>query len=217
MNRLEEAIRAVMVSQKIANHSEAATRIGIQKSALSKIILGQVGLSPGNLRKLVLGISDKPEDQFEILRAHLFDEAERSGFAVRDVKIELEGKTPSAINFGDLPIDLQYMLHDLGDEIVRNDDKDLHTALKWLTSAVQTQRSYLAGEKLPDARQHFSPLAAEDAGEHSKPTVVSPIPSSDATALIEAEHKGTEAPAAQSSDSAKRPDIYPTRPRRVKK
>ena len=150
MNRLESAVRAVMIARNLANLSDVATKIGLQKSNLSKILSGQLGVSPTNLRKLVLRISPEPAQQFAILSAHLYDEVERSGFPLNLLNIEFQGEASAPVTFADLPIVLQQQLRLLADEI-KNGDEGLSGALRWITGTVEDRRSaYPASkEKLP--------------------------------------------------------------------
>ena len=136
MNRLEPAVRAVMVSLNIAQLSDAAQRTGIPKSALSKILRGDIGLSPENLQKLVNGLSSEPAHQFEILKAHLYDEAARGSTTLAPViQIRMGDATDGQVGFSDLPLRMQRQLRAIADR-VQSGDKDLGAALQWLASSI---------------------------------------------------------------------------------
>lgn len=157
MTRLESAVRAVMAANKVSSLSDVAARIGIQKSNLSKILSGDVGLSPTNLRKLVTGISLDPAHQFEILSAHLYDEADRAGFALDLLRINLRGgKTADGPSFADLPTTVQRQLRRLADEI-KNGDEGLAGALAWLTGVLDER----TGKTYPETVPPVETLAAE--------------------------------------------------------
>lgn len=170
MNRLESAVRAVMRECHLANLSDVADRIGVPKSNLSKILSGQLGLSPTNLRKLVSGISGERVHQFTILSAHLYDEAERAGFALPLLDIQFENRrSGDGISFTDLPEDLQRNLRLLGDEI-KNGNDELRGTLEWITGMIRTSR----GVYPQGPHQSSHPLAAEPETSHG-PVIGSPV------------------------------------------
>lgn len=138
MNRLEPAVRGVMQSIGLKQLSEAADKTGIRKSALSKIFLGQIGLSPENLHKLVNGLSDEPAHQFQILAAHLYDEAERGSRALATrMRIQMADVDADDIGFSDLPGALQRQLRVIADR-VQGGDQDLGAAVGWLAGSIRS-------------------------------------------------------------------------------
>jgi hypothetical protein len=137
MNRIEPALRAVMTEAKIANLVELSAKIDLPKSSFSKIFTGDIGLSPANLRKLVSGTSSRREHQFEILRAHLLDEVDRSGFPSAELSIELRNAPKAGEDFSDVPHDLQKILRTVADQITKRGDVDLNAGLKWTAAAIE--------------------------------------------------------------------------------
>jgi hypothetical protein len=191
-----------MAACNIANLSDVADRIGIQKSNLSKILSGDLGLSPTNLRKLVTGISAEPEHQFAILSAHLYDEAERAGFPLGLLGIEFQGRPAAAVTFTDLPAALQQQLRLVADEI-RAGDEGLAGTVGWIAGMIGEARVY-------PAQQHKLALVAEDSarGPLSSPT-------DEVIAAHEKKHKAERA--AAPGEPSTRPRSYPTPPPRSKK
>lgn len=205
MNRLEAAVRAVMTARNLANLSDVAARIGLQKSNLSKILLGQLGVSPTNLRKLVTGISEEPEHQFAILSAHLFDEAERSGFPLALLAVEMRGQEGAGVvSFADLPAQLQRQLRLIGDEVKDGDD-GLGGTVAWLAGMIDEHRM-----RYPVTREGLALVAEGDTsrGPFSSPTD---------EVIREQERRGRAGRGAGSGGSATPGRNPPTRPHPARK
>ena len=172
MNRLESAIRSVMRDIGLQQLPEVADKIGITKSALYKILRGDVGVTPESLRRLV-GVSSEPRHQFVILSAHLYDQAERGSDLVGKISIEFID-TPSGICFSDFPERLQYELRAIGDRI-KDGDADLGAAISWLARAVEQPIGVSTEEHFADASEAL-PLAAEDQATYDiKPPAADPV------------------------------------------
>lgn len=176
MNRLESAVRAVMHSLGIDQLSAAATRCGLTISQLSKILRGDIGLSPENLRKLVTGLSSEPHHQFQILSAHLYDESERSDFDLSLLKIVFAGSLETPVTISDLPEGLQRELRTIGDR-VKDGDKDLGGTVSWLAAAIngmpaeQLDEGLMAAEDSAKPGEGLTPaeqLAAVEAAKRRK-------------------------------------------------
>lgn len=161
MKRLESAVRAVMQLQGIDQLSAAAARCGLTISQLSKILRGDIGLSPDNLRKLVTGLSPDPAHQFQILASHLYDEAERSGFDLSHLTISYAGGAESGITFSDLPTSLQTELRTIGDRVKDGDD-DLGGAISWFARAITPRSVPRIDPDFPNIDIDAPRMAAED-------------------------------------------------------
>jgi hypothetical protein len=154
MNRIEAAIRGVMSAQNIEQLNAAAAKVGIPQSQLHKIITGKIGLSADNLKKLVLKLSDEPQDQFRILSAHLYEEIERSGFDFSRIKIQFSEVESTDIPFSDLPPILQHDMRTLGDEII-NGNTDLGGTIHWLAALIDSHKSWVRGEAYEEPEERF--------------------------------------------------------------
>jgi transcriptional regulator with XRE-family HTH domain len=211
MNRLEAALRNVMRECHIADLAGVASRIGITQSQLSKILLGKVGLTPKTLRKLVTGISGDVEHRFDILRAHLYDEAERSGFPAALLVIELRNKEENAVSFADVPRELQDQLRDIADQITGGDE-DLSDGIRWIATTIQNARRMGAA--------HFGePLVAEKQAKfQGKPdSAHGPLSSPTDEVIAEQSKKHTAEPEASRAATSTPPRSHPTVPPRAKK
>ena len=140
------------------NVSDFAQRVGIIKSALSKILLGQVGLSPANLEKLVTRSSPDPEHQYTILSAHLYDVAERSGFPLELLEIRFVGDQGDKVPLDDVSDDLRAKFRSIADQINAG-DPDLGSTISWITGKIDASQ-------LEDG--HFGNMqAAEELAEYN--------------------------------------------------
>lgn len=146
----------------IENLSSAATRCGISLSQFSKIIRGDIGVSPENLAKLVTGLSSDPVHQFQILKAHLYDEAAKANRQLAEqIRIEMDNAT-SPVGFSDLPANLQMHLRAIADRI-QSGDRDLAGTIQWLAQSITALAA------LPLAAEEQAPYDVTRPAPHPDP------------------------------------------------
>lgn len=194
VNRLQSAVRAVMRDSQLADLSAVAVRVGVSQPQLSRILSGKIGLTPKTLGKLVTGISNVPENQFTLLAAHLYDEAERAGFPLALLKIEFaQGRTKDAITFSDLPEPLQQKLRAVADEI-KNGDEGLAGAIDWIAGAIDASRVKLEYREPAG----FDDLQAAETADAVPSAEVVTLAAATNAALLEELEKRKKAPAIRS-------------------
>jgi hypothetical protein len=154
MNNLSTAIIGIL-SRQGRKYADLVKASGISSSALSQIVNG-TPCSPGNLTRLMEHISPHSEERAELIRAHLFDELERSGVPVGLVHISTPSEDRESLR-GILTSEVYGWLYSIAVAIAEGNDE---------FEGIVEELAHLARRLKKEKNWEYGGQAAEDSREY---------------------------------------------------